>query len=27
LKLIFIIAMFYMGLKMIGVFQWLRLPI
>ena len=27
LKLIFIIAMFYMGLKMIGVFEWLNLPI
>jgi uncharacterized membrane protein YfcA len=27
LKLIFIIVMFYMGLKMIGVFQWLHLPI
>lgn len=27
LKLMFIIVMFYMGLKMIGVFQWLHLPI
>lgn len=27
LRLIFIIVMFYMGLKMIGVFQWLHLPI
>jgi uncharacterized membrane protein YfcA len=27
LKLIFIIVMFYMGLKMIGVFNWLHLPI
>ncbi len=27
LKLIFIAVMFYMGLKMIGVFEWLNLPI
>ncbi len=27
LKIIFIIVMFYMGLKMIGVFSWLHLPI
>lgn len=27
LKLIFIMVMFYMGLKMIGVFEWLNLPI
>lgn len=27
LKIIFIIVMFYMGLKMIGVFQWLHLPL
>jgi uncharacterized membrane protein YfcA len=27
LKLIFIVVMFYMGLKMIGVFHWLHLPI
>ena len=27
LKLIFIVVMFYMGLKMIGVFEWINLPI
>lgn len=27
LKYIFIVVMFYMGLKMIGVFSWLKLPI
>jgi hypothetical protein len=27
LKYIFIAVMFYMGLKMIGVFGWLHLPI
>ena len=27
LKYIFIVVMFYMGLKMIGVFTWLHLPI
>jgi hypothetical protein len=27
LKCLFILVMFYMGLKMIGVFQWLHLPI
>lgn len=27
LKYLFILVMFYMGLKMIGVFAWLHLPI
>ena len=27
LKHLFILVMFYMGLKMIGVFAWLHLPI